>query len=128
MEEVEQICDKVFIIHHGEIVAAGRPEDLASEDNLIEIKCDNAAAAKVILRELSDILQVEMISSNQLEILAPRIRASRVNQFLIDQGITVDQIVVKRESLEDVFFRLTGRERAGTDNFGSADNTGSTDE
>ncbi len=109
MEEVEQICDRVFIIHHGEIVADGKPKDLASEDNLIEIQCDQATSAKRILEGLADILQVRQLSADQLEVLAPGIRASRINQFLIDQGITAEQIVKRRESLENVFFRLTGR-------------------
>jgi ABC-2 type transport system ATP-binding protein len=108
MEEVDVVCDHVTIINRGQIVAAGTPEDLASDDNLIEIHCDKAPAAAKILRGLADIIQVEQTAPNRLEVLAPKIRASRINQFLVDQGITADQIVVRRESLEEVFFRLTG--------------------
>jgi ABC-2 type transport system ATP-binding protein len=109
MDEVEQVCDHVTIIHRGEIVARGTPGELAGADNLIEIQCEGAAAAVEVLSGVDDIVQVEQTAADRLEILAPSVRAGRINQFLIERGITADQIVVRRESLEQVFFRLTGR-------------------
>lgn len=109
MDEVEQVCDHVTIIHRGEIVAGGTPAELAADDNVIEIQCEKATAAVAILGGLSDIIKVEQTAADRLEVFAPAVRASRINQFLIDQGVTADQIVVRRESLEDVFFRLTDR-------------------
>ena len=108
MDEVEQVCDHVTIIHRGRIVASGRPEDLAADDNLIEIQCDAAAAAAEALDGLAEVIQVERTADDRLEVLAPALRAAQINQFLVEQGITADQIVVRRESMEAVFFRLTG--------------------
>jgi ABC-2 type transport system ATP-binding protein len=109
MDEVEQVCDHVTIIHHGEIVARGTPESLAAQDNLIEIECERADAAAKLLGEIADIIQVRQTAADRLEVLAPSVRPARINQILIDRGITAGQIVVRRESLEDVFLRLTGR-------------------
>ena len=108
MDEVEQVCDHVTIIHRGRIVASGRPEDLAADDNLIEIQCDAAAEAAEALDGLAEVIQVERTADDRLEVLAPALRAGQINQFLVEQGITADQIVVRRESMEAVFFRLTG--------------------
>jgi len=113
MDEVEQVCDHVTIIHQGEIVARGTPQSLAEQDNLVEIQCDRADEAVKILSGVPDIIKVEQTAADRLEVLAPEVRAGRINKILIDQGITADQIVVRRETLEDVFFRLTGR--TGTD-------------
>jgi ABC-2 type transport system ATP-binding protein len=108
MDEVEQVCDHVTIIHRGRIAASGRPEDLAADENLIEIQCDAAAAAAEALVALAEVIQVERTADDRLEVLAPALRAGQINRFLIERGITADQIVVRRESLETVFFRLTG--------------------
>jgi ABC-2 type transport system ATP-binding protein len=124
MDEVEQVCDHVTIIHRGEIVAEGKPAELAAEENVIEIQCEKAAEAVAILDGLSDIIKAEQTAGDRLEVFAPAVRASRINQFLIDQGITADQIVVRRESLEDVFFRLTNGIGGGDPGKG---NTGETD-
>lgn len=120
MDEVEQVCDHVTIIHHGKIVARGTPDALAAQDNVIEIQCERAEAAVKILGEVSDIIKVEQTAADRLEVLAPEMRASRINQVLIDGGITAEQIVVRRESLEEVFFRLTGRTSADDDGGGGA--------
>jgi ABC-2 type transport system ATP-binding protein len=108
MDEVEQVCDHVTIIHHGRIVASGSPASLSTDDNLIEIQCEKAAAAVDVLKGLSEVIQVTQIARDRMEILAPALRAGRVNQFLVERGIMADQIVVRRESLEEIFFRLTG--------------------
>jgi ABC-2 type transport system ATP-binding protein len=108
MDEVEQVCDHVTIIHRGKIVAKGRPEDLAADDNLVEIQCDAAQSAAAALEGLAGVMQIERTADDRLEVLAPELRAAQINQFLIERGIAADQIVVRRESLEAVFFRLTG--------------------
>jgi ABC-2 type transport system ATP-binding protein len=121
MDEVEQVCDHVTIIHQGEIVARGTPASLAAQDNLVEIQCDRADEAVRILSGQPDIIKAEQKAADRLEVLAPEVRAGHINQLLIDQGITADQIVVRRESLEDVFFRLTGRNDAdGTEEGGAS--------
>ena len=109
MDEVEQVCDHVTIIHHGEIVARGTPEELAEQDNVVEVQCERAEAAVRILGEIPDIVKVGQTAADRLEVFAPAVPASRINQTLVDNGITAEQIVVRRESLEQVFFRLTGR-------------------
>jgi ABC-2 type transport system ATP-binding protein len=109
MDEVEQVCDHVTIIHHGEIVARGTPEELAEQDNVVTVQCERADAAVRILGEVPDIIKAEQTAADRLEVLAPAVPASRINQTLVDNGIAAEQIVVRRETLEQVFFRLTGR-------------------
>lgn len=108
MDEVEHVCDHVIIIHEGEILAAGAPADLASEDNVIEVHCADPRTAVKILEPISEVVKVSQTGPDRIEVLSPRLRANRINQFLIDQGVVPDQVIVRRESLEEVFFRLTG--------------------
>lgn len=108
MEEVEQICDSVIIIHQGEIVATGTPTELAARGSEIEIRCGDLAAARGILEKMSGVHGLTQVGADRLRIHAPELAAGRVNQLLMENGVAVEEVVQRRESLEEVFFRLTG--------------------
>ena len=108
MDEVEQICDQVTIINQGVIIASGSPAELASGDSSIEIHCADIEAARRVLSEIDGIDAVEQTGAGRLRVVAPGIPAGTINRLLIERGVTVDQVLDRRESLEDVFFRLTG--------------------
>jgi ABC-2 type transport system ATP-binding protein len=108
MEEVEHVCDHVTIIHEGEIVASGTPDELASSDSVIEVHCADPRAAARILVGLDGLDDVDVVAATRLQIRSSEIKTSRITQYLIEQGIAVDQVIRRRESLEQVFFRLTG--------------------
>jgi len=108
MEEVEQVCDHVTIIHEGNIVAAGRPQELTSDEEVIEVHCADSRNAANVLGGLGGLTNVEIIAPDKLRIHTSDIETSRINQYLIENGVAVEQVVKRRESLEQVFFRLTG--------------------
>jgi ABC-2 type transport system ATP-binding protein len=108
MEEVEHVCDHVTIVHEGNIVAAGRPQELASDDEIIEVHCSDSRNAARILGGLDGLTNIEISAPDTLRIHTKAVETSRINQYLIEHGVAVEQVVKRRESLEQVFFRLTG--------------------
>jgi ABC-type multidrug transport system ATPase subunit len=108
MEEVEQTCDQVAIIHRGVIVAWGTLAELASRDTRIEIRCEELQMALDVLQKIDGIGNIERTGLNCLQVLRPRVASSKINQILVEHGVAVEQIVERRESLEEMFFRLTG--------------------
>jgi ABC-type multidrug transport system ATPase subunit len=107
MDEVEQICDRVAIIHQGEIVASGTPAELASGESSIEIHCPDIDSARQALAEMNGVEKVEQTGAGRLEVVAPGISAGTLNRLLIERGLVVEQVLDRRESLEEIFFRLT---------------------
>lgn len=108
MDEVEQVCDHVTIIHEGQIVAAGTPEELAATEDSIEIRCEDPAAAADCLKQQDGIEEIQVTGARTVLIQAPGLPASRLNELLVGHKIPVEQVMRRRESLEQVFFRLTG--------------------
>ncbi len=108
MEEVEQVCDQVTIIHQGVIMASGTPAELASRDTWIEVHCADAPAAAGILEKMDGIKKIERTGTKRLRVYAPGLASSRINQVLVAADIVVEQLIERHESLEEVFFRLTG--------------------
>ncbi|MBQ9623756.1 MAG: ABC transporter ATP-binding protein [Treponema sp.] len=51
MQEVDSLCDKVYILHQGKIAASGRPDEIASQ-----FKCKNLEEAFFKITRSSDIV------------------------------------------------------------------------
>ena len=51
MQEVDSLCDKVYILHEGKIAASGRPDEIASQ-----FKCKNLEEAFFKITSVSDIV------------------------------------------------------------------------
>lgn len=108
MEEVDQICDQIMIINEGEIVASGSRSELSSSKPVVEVVCDDAAQAISLLSKIQGIDGIEQTGPGRIRLLAPGLPAAAVNSVLVENGITVNQVMEMVESLEDIFFRLTG--------------------
>ena len=108
MEEVSQICDHVTIIDKGEIAASGTPAELSTGQPWIEIESPDVDRAVSLLQESGMVDEIKRKSAAVIEVLAAGKTASAVNTLLVENGIEVTGVREKRESLEDIFFRLTG--------------------
>lgn len=108
MEEVSQICDHVTIIDKGEIAASGTPAELSTGQPWIEIESPDVDRAVSLLQESGMADEIKRKSAAVIEVLAAGKTASAVNTLLVENGIEVTGVREKRESLEDIFFRLTG--------------------
>jgi ABC-2 type transport system ATP-binding protein len=108
MEEVSQICDHVTIINRGEIAASGTPAELSTGQPWIEIESPDADRAVRLLEESGLVGDIKRRSAAVIDVLSTGNSASSINAFLVEKGLEVTGVREKRESLEDIFFRLTG--------------------
>jgi ABC-2 type transport system ATP-binding protein len=88
IEEAEALCQRVGIVHHGHLIALGKPAELRLTVGMVtvEILVDNAFT--------------------RYEHFANREAASQYVQSLSSEGKT---IIIRDSSLEDVFVELTGK-------------------
>ncbi|WP_042351059.1 ABC transporter ATP-binding protein [Bacillus massiliigorillae] len=114
MEEVEFLCDRIYIMDHGEIIASGTKEEIKqilSSENTVEVKLEMPSIEfEEALRNCKQITSVTSKGAN-ITIIAPK----GVNMF--DMIIPISEkvhvsfisIEIKNPTLEDVFLHLTGR-------------------
>ncbi|MEC6747036.1 ABC transporter ATP-binding protein [Marinilactibacillus sp. XAAS-LB27] len=114
MDEVEKLCDRIYIMDNGKIVASGTNEELKSllsneETVEIEVKTKKVEFAEV-LKKHPDVNQLyettkgyRLIVSKRDELLVDIFRQAALHE------VTVTGIQVKEPTLEDVFLHLTGR-------------------
>jgi ABC-2 type transport system ATP-binding protein len=105
MEEAYVLCDEIAIMDRGRIVAQGTPETLLAQhfnDVVLQLPLDDvptglhAQGFEIVFRKDA----VEILSKDVNETI----------RHLLDQGIPLGNLQIRRRSLEDLFLEVTGRE------------------
>jgi lipooligosaccharide transport system ATP-binding protein len=110
MDEAEQLCDRIVVMDHARIVAAGTPRELIerySTREVLELRFGVEMPGDVDWTTLSDL-------GERVEVLPDRVLlythdGERTSTAVHARGIVPSSVLVRRSTLEDVFLRLTGR-------------------
>jgi ABC-2 type transport system ATP-binding protein len=112
LEEADALCDRIMIIDHGKIVAAGSPAELKRRisGDLVTFELEDTARATELLRARSDARDVTAVERG-LRVTVDRgeQQAIPLMRALDDAGIKVGSLSIRHPSLDDVFLTLTGR-------------------
>jgi ABC-2 type transport system ATP-binding protein len=114
MEEVEQLCSRMYIMDHGRIIASGTQEELrrilSGEDTLLIQLSEPSPELAEELQELPPVRQVEETETGlKLIVIKQSGVLTQVVQAAERRGVQILNIHVHTPSLEDVFLHLTGR-------------------
>jgi ABC-2 type transport system ATP-binding protein len=115
LDEADALCDRILVIDHGKIVAAGKPEELKQQVSGDGVRLSLADATQgpsvsKIVQELPGAVAVE----TEGEVVSFRIpRGGSVLPGLLRsidaQGVELNGVEVHRPTLDDVFLTMTGR-------------------
>ena len=115
MEEAQDLCDRLAIMDHGRILAAGTLEELRGllgERDLVRLTGEfEPEGTRIGIEALGD---AEVVSIDSGTMLVAAGNASRRLPALFDMvakaGGRVDETTLNRPNLESLFIKLTGRE------------------
>jgi ABC-2 type transport system ATP-binding protein len=106
LHEVEQICNRVAIIEQGRLVYQGSVEALVAQTHSIKLKVDPLNEAFELLSQ-DPRLAVSRNGDDSLYLQIAGEQVPGVNALLVERGFRVMELSPQRESLEEVFLRLT---------------------
>ncbi|MEV5632238.1 ATP-binding cassette domain-containing protein [Micromonospora tulbaghiae] len=115
LQEADHLADRVCVIDTGRVVAEGTPERLKARigadrlELVVHDAADLPAAAAVVERATgatatvdTDLRRVDAPVADRIAVLTAVLRA------LDDAGIAVEDVLVRRPTLDEAFLRLTG--------------------
>ncbi|ADK13725.1 MULTISPECIES: ABC transporter ATP-binding protein [Clostridium] len=109
LSEVQQMANKIGIIHKGELLEEISYDELQRRNrHYINIKVNNDKKASFILEEKLGIKDYVIWGKNNFRVYEKLQEISNINKALVSNDLLVDEICLKVDSLEDYFIKLTG--------------------
>jgi daunorubicin resistance ABC transporter ATP-binding subunit len=113
LEEADALADRVVLLDHGREVAAGTPAQLKARvgQQRVDVVAADAAAFEALRDALAGRFAVTPLAEQRtLSVAAPEETADleRVAGAVRASGIAVDEIALRRPTLDDAFLALTG--------------------
>jgi ABC-2 type transport system ATP-binding protein len=118
LEEADHLADNIVVIDRGKVIASGTPmqlKDQAGEASVVITlsHADDLERAELLLMSCAREVHVEA-AARRLTAQADGLRGmTSIAQVFAESGIEVDDLGLKRPSLDDVFLHLTGHRAEG---------------
>jgi ABC-2 type transport system ATP-binding protein len=102
MHQVEELCDRILLIHHGRNMLYGNLGDIQRKFS------GHAVLVRTLepLPELPGVIAIEAHNSAQKLQLDEKIQPQEILQGLVSKGITVEQFEVALPTLDEIFIQV----------------------
>jgi ABC-2 type transport system ATP-binding protein len=105
--EAEKLCNRIAILHKGELVASGSMDELTKKKNQISIQLESISGeVESYLKSISKNFRIQ----DKMILIEPNddTEVRYIPKKLIDLNATILRYEIQNEDLEEVFLRVTG--------------------
>lgn len=111
LSEVEQLADTIGVIQSGKLMKEISMSDVHKfQTDYVEVEVDNIELAGYVLEHEWGIRNFKIVSENRIEIYDLGKAVKEISALLVQNGVGINSIGRKQNSLEDYFFQITGTE------------------
>jgi ABC-2 type transport system ATP-binding protein len=108
LDEVEKVCTHVAILKKGNLLTAGPVDEVLAQEDIVEIAAANNDVLESTVQDMGGFTKIKK-HDNCLQLFYPvgTAQLDGINKYCFDKGITLQQLQLKKKSLETKFFELT---------------------
>jgi ABC-2 type transport system ATP-binding protein len=113
LDEADRLATEIAVIDQGRVIAGGTPDELKDRvgGERLEIRLDDSSRAEAAIQALASMADEPPAIADDLVAVGVRRRGGAIVEavrLLDDAGVGVEDIALRRPTLDDVFLALTG--------------------
>jgi len=115
LADAEKLCSRVAVINHGELMAAGSPDELRSRTSAPRLYVTGKLGPQLVeqLRANPLVKSLEQHNSRIVLDLVDPARSHELVTQMVTAGAQIDEVRKEKADLEDVFLALVEEEKTG---------------
>lgn len=108
LDEVEKVCTDVAILKRGELIVSGKVSEILSNEDMVEVAAKDHLKLVEVLNAMAEKTRI-IDEHNVVKVFFPVGKAdlSAVNSYCFNNGVVLNHLTLKKQSLEARFFELT---------------------
>jgi oleandomycin transport system ATP-binding protein len=130
LDEADHLAHDIVVIDHGRVVATGTPDELKAKagGQVLQVSPADPARMAEVTALMAEVIKAEVVTDDETGVATAPVGDAallrHVFRELDDRGIELAEFTLRKPSMDEVFFTLTGR-RASEEESGPRELEGS---